>query len=290
MNALSPSNHALSGSVDFAVELDAQMQLPPSQAARALSDIVQGARAMQLWGRLGWQDVRLRYRRSTLGPFWLTISMGMLVSLLGLLYGLLFKVDIERYLPFLALGFVFWTMISNLISDACGIFVNARTIIKQMAMPFSVYVYQLVWRNLIVLGHNALIFVVVATIFQIWPGWVGLLMLPGLALLCLNGIWVGLLLGLVAARFRDVPPIVESLMRIGFFVTPVIWMPEFLPGRVALLDWNPFYHLLEVVRAPLLGQVPTPLAWLVALGTTVFGWVVAFCMYCRFRRHIAYWV
>lgn len=280
------------GSPPAVADAGAALPMPPpaSQLSRALSDIVQGARAIQLWGPLGWQDIRLRYRRSKLGPFWLTISMGMLVGLLGTLYGMLFKTDIARYLPYLTLGFIFWTMIAGLISDACGIFVNAQGIIKQIAMPLSVHVYRMVWRSLIVLAHNLAIFLAVAVLLEIWPGWTGLLALPGLALLCLNGVWVGLLLGLVAARFRDVPPIVESLMRIGFFVTPVIWMPEFLPERVALLDWNPFYHFLEVVRAPLLGQAPPLLAWLATTGVTLGGWAATLCMYRQFRRRIAYWV
>ena len=266
------------------------MPPPASQLKRALSDIVQGARAIQLWGPLGWQDIRLRYRRSKLGPFWLTISMGMLVGLLGTLYGMLFQADIARYMPYLALGFIVWTMIAGLISDACGIFVNAQGIIKQIEMPLSVHVFRMVWRSLIVLAHNSAIFLAVAVALCIPPGWTGLLALPGLALLCLNGIWVGLLLGLIAARFRDVPPIMESLMRIGFFITPVIWMPEFLPQRVALLEWNPFYHFLEVVRSPLLGQAPSFVSWLVVAGVTLGGWVATLCMYCLFRRRIAYWV
>ena len=270
----------------------AALQMPPpaSQVSRALSDIVQGARAVQLWMPLGWQDIRLRYRRSKLGPFWLTISMGMLVGLLGTLYGMLFKADITRYLPYLALGFIFWTMISGLISDACGIFVSAQGIITQIEMPLSVHVYRMVWRSLIILAHNMAIFFAVAVLIGIWPGWAGLLALPGLVLLCLNGIWAGLLLGLVAARFRDVPPIVESLMRISFFVTPIIWMPEFLPTRVVPLDWNPFYHFLEIVRAPLLGQLPLSLSWLVVAGVTLGGWAATFYIYCKFRRRIAYWV
>ncbi len=245
---------------------------------------------MPLWGLLAWQDIRSRYRRSKLGPLWLTLSMGLLVGLLGLLYGTLFKVDLVRYLPFLALGFVVWTLISNLTIEACRVFINAQSIITQMAMPLSVHVYRLVWRSLIIFAHNILIFVIIALALQIWPGWTGLLALPGLALLALNGVWVGLLLGLLSARFRDVPPIVESLMRIGFFVTPVMWMPEFLPQRAVLLELNPFFHCLEVVRAPLLGQSPALTSWLAVVGMTLAGWLATFLMYRRYRRYIAYWV
>lgn len=263
---------------------------PPSQAARALLDIMQGARAVHLWGPLGWQDIRKRYRRSILGPFWLTISMGMLVGMLGMLYGALFQAEISRFMPFLALGFIFWTLISGMIADSCRIFINAQGIIEQIDLPLSVHVYRMVWHSLIVLSHNILIFVPIAVAFLLWPGWMGLLVLPGLALLCLNGVWAGLLLGLVSVRFRDVPPVVDSVMRIAFFVTPIIWMPEHLPERFHLHDWNPFYHFLELVRAPLLGAAPRLVSWLVVVGATCLGWAATIVMYSLFRRRIAYWV
>ena len=241
----------------------------PSQASLALLDIIQGARARYLWGLLGWQDIRRRYRRSVLGPFWLTISMGVLVGALGTLYGALLKVGIADYVPFLAFGFIIWTLISGVITDGCSAFISAESIIKQVGLPLSVHVYRLVWRHLVIFFHNAAIFVVVAAVFAIWPGWAGLLALPGLVLLCLNGIWVGLLLGIISARFRDVPPIVASIVRILFFVTPIIWMPELMPGRALVLDFNPFFHFVEVVRAPLLGQVPGSVSWIAVLGITL---------------------
>ena len=174
---------------------DASEPLPehaPSQTALAALDLAQGARARYLWGRLGWQDIRRLYRRSVLGPFWLTISMGLLVAALGTLYGALWKVELAHYAPFLALGFVVWTLISGVITDGCNAFINAEGIIKHVGLPFSVHVYRLLWRNLLVLCHNAVVFVIVAAIFGVWPGWAGLLAVPGLALLLLNGIWAGL--------------------------------------------------------------------------------------------------
>ena len=263
---------------------------PSSQAALALRDIVEGARAHHLWGLLGWQDIRQRYRRSTLGPFWLTISMGALVGGLGLLYAGLFKMDVADYVPFIAAGFIVWGLISGLITEGCAAFVGAEGIIKQVGLPLSVHVYRMVWRNLIIFAHNVIIYAIVAVVFLIQPGWVGLLALPGLALLCLNGVWMGLVLGLVSARFRDVPQIVASIVQIAFFLTPIIWKPELMPDRALVLDLNPFYHLMEVVRAPALGQAPEPVSWLAALGITLCGWLATVLMYRRYRWRIAYWV
>ena len=265
------------------------MPLPPSQTALALQDVVKGACAFRLWGMLGWQDVRQRYRRSTLGPFWLTISMGALVGGLGVLYAGLFRMDVADYLPFVAAGLIIWGLLSGLITEGCAAFIGAEGIIKQVNLPLSVHVYRVVWRNLIVFAHNVAIYVAAAVIFSIQPGWTGLLVLPGLALLCLNGVWMGLLFGLVSARFRDVPQIVASVVQVAFFLTPIIWKPELLPDRAFLLDLNPFFHLVELVRAPSLGQAPGLVSWLAAAGITLGGWLVTLLMYRRYRWRIAYW-
>ena len=184
----------------------ALMPSTSSTYSPALLDVVQGARAVHLWGALGWQDIRQRYRRSKLGPFWLTISMGVLVGALGTLYAGLFDIEVAVYLPFVTIGFVVWGLISGLITDGCTAFINAESIIKQVSLPLSVQVYRVVWRTLIIFAHNAVIFVVVAILFSIRPGWAGLLALPAVALFCLNGVWVGLLLGLLSAPLSGRAP------------------------------------------------------------------------------------
>ena len=262
----------------------------PSQTRLALDDVLGGAWAFPLWGRLGWQDVRERYRRSTLGPFWITISMGALVGGIGVLYAGLFKMDVADYLPFVAAGFPLWWLLSSLINEGCTAFIGAEGVIKQVNLPLSVHVYRVAWRNLIIFAHNAIVYIITAALFSIQPGWVGLLVLPGLVLLCLNGVWMGMLFGLVSARFRDVPQIVASVMQIAFFLTPIIWQPELMPGRAYMLDLNPFFHLMELVRAPVLGQTPGLVSWIAALGVTLGGWLVTLLMYRRYRWRIAYWI
>ena len=265
-------------------------QSPPSQTVLALRDVVEGAGAFRLWGLLGWQDVRQRYRRSTLGPFWLTISMGALVGGLGVLYSGLFKMDVADYLPFVAAGLIVWGLVSGLITEGCSVFIEAEGAIKQVNLPLSIYVYRVVWRSIIIFAHNIIIYVAAAVLFSIHPGWVGFLALPGLVLLCLNGVWMGLLLGLMSARFRDVPQIVASVVQVTFFLTPIIWKPELLPDRAFMLDFNPFFHFVELVRGPALGQAPGLVSWLAVLGITLGGWLVTLLMYRRYRWRIAYWV
>jgi len=260
------------------------------QIRYALADIRNGWRRHELWGTLGLHDVRQRYRRSKLGPFWITISMGIMVLALGLLYGQIFGQDLHDYLPFLAAGFVIWGLISAIILDGSEAFIAAEGMIKQLNAPLSIYVYRKLWSALIAFAHNIWIFVGVALWFGVSWDWSLLWALPALALLLLNGLWIGLFFGLLSARFRDVPLIVGSVVQVLFFVTPVIWKPEMLPGRALLLHLNPFYHLVEVLRAPLLGQPPALTNWLAVLLLAVVGWAVALLFYSAYRWRIAYWV
>ncbi len=261
-----------------------------SQTARAREDLAQGASSWSLWGMLGWHDIRKRYRRSVLGPFWLTMSMAVMVASLGYVYGSLFRFDLASYLPYLALSLALWNFVAATLNEGCGSFQEFDSLIKHVRMPLSVHALRVVWRNLIILGHNAVIYIVMALWLGLSPGLGGLLALPGLGLLVLNAVWIALLLGLICARFRDVPPIVASVVQLLFFVTPVMWKPELIAERHLMVALNPVYYLLEVVRGPLLGAVPNLGVWTVALGVTVAGWAVTFAAYVRFRKRIAYWL
>lgn len=264
--------------------------LKPDQISRALTDIRDGWARRELWATLGLHDVRQRYRRSTLGPFWITISMGVMVFALGLLYGQIFGQDLHDYLPFLAAGFVIWGLISAMILGGCTTFIMAEGMIRQLNAPVSIYAYREVWSALIAFAHNIWIFMVVAWWYGVGLSWHLLWLAPAMATLLINGFWMALFLGLLSARFRDVPLIVGSVVQVLFFLTPVIWRPEMLPDRALFLQLNPFYHMIETLRAPLLGHAPSVENWLAVISIAVLGWAVTLFFYSAYRWRIAYWV
>lgn len=257
---------------------------------RALTDIADGWKRRALWATMGLHDIRRRYRRSVLGPFWITLSMGIMVAALGFLYGTIFKQDMHEYLPYLAAGFVCWGLISGLFTEATAVFTGAEGLIRQLPAPLSVHVYRLLWSNLITFGHNIWVFFAAAAWYGVNPGWTILLAVPALLLVLLNGFWLGLLLGLLSARFRDIPLVVASVVQVLFFITPVIWRPDMVPDRAVILDLNPMYHFVEILRAPLLGQVPGLLHWVAAILITAAGWTVALGFFRAYRWRVAYWV
>jgi lipopolysaccharide transport system permease protein len=265
-----------------------------SMAARnrwAMADIAGGARLWRLAWTLGWLDIRLRYRGSMLGPFWLTISTGVMVGALGVLYSTLFKINVHDYLPFLALSQVLWGFLAALVSEACAAFTEAEGVIRSVRMPFFVFAIRTLIRNAIALAHNIVVIVVVFAIFAVWPHREALMALPGLAVWAVDALALTLLLGGFCARFRDIQPIVNSIMQIAFFMTPVIWKPDQLgPTRIAELAFNPFYDLLEIVRGPILGSPIATTTWIGALGYSAFLCAVSWAFFVRARGRVTFWV
>jgi lipopolysaccharide transport system permease protein len=256
----------------------------------AVRDIVEGFRLWRLAWSLGWLDIRLRYRGSILGPFWLTLSTAIMIGALGVLYSALFHIDVHTYLPFLALSQVLWFFIATLVGEACTCFTQAEGMIRAIRMPLFLHAIRTLIRNLLVLAHNIVVIVVVDIIFLVWPGWHALLVLPGFAVWAIDGLAICLLLGAFCARFRDVAPIVASVMQIAFFLTPVIWQPEQLGRHAVWLPLNPFFAVMEIVRAPLLGHAPSGTVWLAAMIDSLLLSGLSWLMFLRARGRVAFWV
>jgi homopolymeric O-antigen transport system permease protein len=264
---------------------------PESSRTRlAALDIVHGLTAWRLWWTMAWNDIKMRYRRSVLGPYWLTLSLGISVGAMGFLYAKLFKIEAQRYVPNLTVGLLAWGYVSGVVNDGCTSFMLSENFIKQIRLPSSTFIYRIICRNLIILGHNAIVYVLVALYFQIVPTWNTLLLIPGLAMVLLTSVWVGLLLGLICTRFRDVPQLVNSLLQLLFFVTPIMWMPELLGQRMYVVQFNPGYHIVELMRAPLLGNAPSEIAWLYVAGMTVVGGLGTFVVFRHYRNRISFWL
>ena len=263
---------------------------PASPTAAAWADLVEGMSRTWMWSAMAMQDIRMRYRGSLLGPFWLTISMVIMIAAMGLIYARMFNMEIARYLPFLTVGLVIWSFVSTVITEGCQTFLSAQNVITQVRMPFSVHAWRTVYRNLIVLAHNMVIVPLVLLMFSVPIGWSVVVIVPALAILTINGIWVSILLGMISARYRDVPPIVTSFVQVIFFVTPIFWPPEAVGVWMQALPLNPLFAAVDVVRAPLLGSAPLAYSWPVLLIVTVVGCLGTFAFFVKFRSRIAYWI
>ncbi len=262
----------------------------PRRLERAMTDLSIGLRRWRLALTLAWLDIRNRYRGSVLGPFWLTLSTGLMLGGMGFLYSVLFHETLRSYLPFLAVSMIVWNLISQVVSDATGSLIAAEGMIRQSPLPYTIHALRCVFRNVIIAAHNLPLIAIVLVICEVVPGPEIALVVPGLAILALDGLAAALLLGMLCARFRDLGQIVASAMQLAFFMTPIFWKPTSLGHYQSLLLLDPFYVLMQVVRGPLLGSGAPPLIWLSALAYTSLFCIVSFSFFVRFRGRIAFWV
>ena len=262
----------------------------PRHVERALADLRDGLSQWRLALALARLDLRNRYRGSVLGPFWMSLSSLVMLIGLGLLYGALFKFKLSDYLPHLAVSLIIWQWIAGFIIDSCTTLTSAEGVIRQMRLPYTLHALRVAFRNALVAAHSLLLIPIVFLIFGQVPGPEAVLAMFGMVLIAINMMAGGLLLGMVCARFRDIPPIVANVVQLAFFVSPILWKPELLGDGMVWMALNPFYALLETVRGPLLEGGGTWLAWLAAIFYTAVHVVLTGFLFTRFRSRIAFWV
>lgn len=264
---------------------------PLFEIQMALRDLRTSGERIDLAWSLAWHDVVSRYRGSILGPLWITLSMGVMVLGIGILWGGLFGIPVHTFIPFVAVGIVFFGFVTTTINEGCDTFVQATGMLSQTSLPMFTFVWRTILRNLINLGHHLAIIGVVLIYGDLWTRANLLGAALGFALLVVNVGWVSMLVAIISARFRDIPQAVASVTQAAAIMTPVFWVPDRIPPQYHLiLDLNPFYHLLEAVRAPLLGKVVTPHTYIFLAGLAVLGWVLAFGLFSNTRRRIVHYL
>jgi ABC-type polysaccharide/polyol phosphate export permease len=261
------------------------------QFARAVEDLRSGTCTWRIWFVLGLAEVRQRYRRSRLGPFWVTVAVGLQALVMGYLLSYLFQVDVNRHLPFICVSLVTWTFIVSAVNEGANSFIVMYNLILQVKRPLWTYVMLTLWRNAIVYAHTIIVFFAVAIVFGIRPSATYLVLPVVLGILLLNMGWIALAAGLVSTRYRDVPLLISSLFNVLVWLTPVFYQIDMLGARTRfLIELNPLTPLLELARAPYLNIFPSASTWLSCLGISVFGWLFAFGLFVRARARIPYWL
>ncbi|MGZ8218917.1 ABC transporter permease [Methylomagnum sp.] len=257
----------------------------------AVRDFREGISDWPLWHALSLQDIRGRYRRSALGPWWLTIGLAVTVTAMGPLYGALFDFDPHEFIPYLALGLLFWGFISNQLNDYGEAFIGSSHYLRQTRLPLFIFILRVCWRHILLLAHNSVIIPILWALGLLTFNESVFFWIPAFLLVVANLLWLGILLAMLCTRFRDMQPVINHLITLGFFITPIIWKSgQLAPSRFYMLEWNPFYYLLEMLRMPLLGQTPGASLWITTLAMAIFGWLLAAGLLAKYRNHITYWL
>lgn len=254
-------------------------------------ELVDAAWAWRVWHLIGIGDLRRRYARSRIGQFWLTLSSGISIGIIGVMWSLLWKMPVAEILPFLAASMVIWQLLSGIITDATTAFPASAHYLLSQRIACATIVLSLIYRNLLVFLHNAVIIVIVFLIFN-RPLSVGaFLVFPALLLTAVSAVWWGYVVATLCARFRDLVPAVQSLLQLVFYLTPIVWKPDFLPEHWRWLNLaNPFAVYVSIIRDPLMGEPFAPLPWVLAAAIAAGGLVLSLPFIGRFRRRLLYWL
>lgn len=263
-----------------------------TQLGEALKDIIDGTKSYRLWVYMALTDIRRRYRRTILGPFWATISLSIFIGSMSFLFSYLWKTDIASFLPFFASGFIFWVFISTIIQESCNAFVSMESLLKQISFPYFTFAWVVLVRNLFVLAHHSLVFLLIMLFLKVPVNFNTFLFIPGILLISITSLWVSLLIGLICTRYRDLQQVIQSLLQISMFVTPIFWAPSQLSGARAIvcLDSNPLYHFINIVRSPLLGQAPELKSWVVTGLITILGSLFTMSFFAKYRNRLIFWL
>lgn len=235
----------------------------------------------------------IRYRRTVVGPAWLLIGPALFIALLGELYAHIGSASASKFIPYLTIGLVTWTFISGMVTASATVFQRARSQILQGGMSLSRIAAVEVITYVLTFLNQFVIVIAVMIIYGVPVSLYALVSIIGLAIVILNGVWVMRTVGVLGARYRDVSEIFQAIMRIAFLATPIMWMPgegdqSAVMGKFLLL--NPFYHFIELVRAPLLGYPISLVTWIITLSISIAGLLIASALTSRYNRFVALWV
>ena len=224
-----------------------------TDADRALRDLRDVIVRSTIWSSLAYADIRSRYRLSTFGSLWITMTTGALALAIGLFYGQFFGQDMHSYLPYFTASYITWTFIASVTGEASTTLVGAGSLIKSSQMPILFHILRMLQRNLIVVLHNAIVLAAIWPFvrWSLHPG--AMLSLIGLVLLFLFLFGTSAVIAIICVRYRDVPHLIQVLIQFLFFLTPIIWYPEQIRFGAEILKFNPVTYMLMIVRDPILG-------------------------------------
>ncbi|EGF93570.1 ABC-2 type transporter family protein [Asticcacaulis biprosthecium C19] len=256
---------------------------------KTFADLGKGLGLYRVWFYQAYHELTGKYRRTFLGPFW--ISGGMIVTsiCLSVVFGPMMGGDLRLVLPYIMGGILCFGMVSFILIDGTEMFLRHGGNIKNHAYPFTYYTLETMAKEILLFLNNVVVFYVVMVLIRaaVVPHWSIVL---GFAVVIMTGLTWGSVFGIIAARFRDLRFMLPYLNQLMFFLTPIFWRPESVRGHNILVKYNPYYGLLEIMRAPLLGEAASAHMWYLALGAMVTGIIAWLVVFSLFRRRIPFWV
>ena len=249
-----------------------------------------GFRLYPVWFRMSKQELRNKYRRATLGPFWVTLTMALTIYALGALFAPMLGTSDNAYLPNLAVGWVVWFFISGVVLESTELYAHNISVIRNIRLPYSFYIYKCISKNLMLFLHNFIILLIVLILYGV-DSLSGLFVsILNFVLLVVNLAITSSIVSIACCRFRDLISLIAAGIQFLFFVSPILWSTNNVAGRRAFYLLNPYYYAIEGIRQPLFhSEVPYAYSFIFLAYTLVLA-VIATAIYKRSQQNISLWV
>jgi ABC-type polysaccharide/polyol phosphate export permease len=255
------------------------------------TDMIEGAQQWRLWYLIGSSEMRRRYARSRLGQLWIILSSTIAVSSIGLVWSYLWAQPVREILPYIAVGLVVWQFISAILIESTTLLPANIRYFHNQYLPTSTIVFALAFRHSATFLLNLIFPLLLSLALGLRPSSSAFFAIPGVVLTLIWCLWTSSMLSILCTRYRDIIQVVNNLVQVAIFLTPVLWMPELLSTRSQdLLPWNPFAVFVAIVRDPLLGRHVSAAYWLSAVIFSLGGFCASLPLLGRGRRHIVYWI
>ena len=255
-----------------------------------LEDIYKGCLSHWLWFGPAIEEIKKKYSRSIIGPFWQTIAILFLVLSIGPLYSLIYSVKQNILIPYISIGFVIWIFIVTYINEVCYSFISSESELKSYKIFYSIYIYRCLAKNVFIFLHSCI------ALFIILPFYINIFdilfieLFIGLIFNFLLLFFLGILLALLSTRFRDFPQITSTSMQFFFFITPILWIPNYSNNSFIYLKFNPFYIFIELIRNPLLGVNNSCLFMVLALFYLLFLILLSVIVFQKKYNRLIFWL
>jgi len=257
-----------------------------------LDDFQQSIRQPLKWIYLGYIDIFLRYKRSIIGPFWITISISVIIFVLSHLWAQILSIDFNFFVSYFAIGYILWYWLSSTVIESSSSMTEFEGLIKQIKIPISTYLLRVSLRNFLVFLHNCVLIVLVIFIFdnQVNIFEFITISLPSIFLIFISLTSLGVMISIISVRYRDLSSIISFLMQLLFFITPIIWHPDIINKSTALIEYNLFFYWIDVIRQPLLGLEVHENSLLVIFVSSIICILVSAFVIGRYKKKIIYWL
>lgn len=236
---------------------------------------------------LAQRDLKSRYKRSLLGWVWSLINPAATLGIYTLVFGFFLKGSApvmgngstSSFALYLFCGLVVWNLFSGVVNTSIGSFAGAGGLLTRTYFPPECPMVA----GLVTVMLQAVIEACILIFFMTLVGnvsWTMLIIIPIFALMSCFAFGIGLVLGLMNVRFRDVFYLVGIAMQVFFYCTPIVYPLEIVPENAQrFLQLNPLTSYVYAMRQAAYGlELPTPSNWLVMIVSAVVcligGWLI----------------